>query len=131
MPTANGIKREGRAPAILDLGCGTGELAPNFLRSGYSYTGIDIEPERIQYAHEVPAIDTVTPLEPILDLAKPASGERLAPHLQTSREIIRVATELRADAVVVGASSRFGHRFVGSMAVRLVKAGRWPVTVVP
>ncbi|GAA2379908.1 universal stress protein [Dactylosporangium salmoneum] len=46
-------------------------------------------------------------------------------------ELIRIATELRADAVVVGASRRFGHRFVGSLAVRLVKSGRWPVTVVP
>jgi nucleotide-binding universal stress UspA family protein len=46
-------------------------------------------------------------------------------------ELVRVATELRADAVVVGASRRFGHRFVGSLAVRLVKSGRWPVTVVP
>ncbi|WP_424210869.1 universal stress protein [Streptomyces sp. BI20] len=41
------------------------------------------------------------------------------------------ADELRADAVVVGASERAGHRLVGSVAVRLVKAGRWPVTVVP
>jgi len=24
-----------------------------------------------------------------------------------------------------------GHRWIGSLAVRLVKAGRWPVTVVP
>jgi nucleotide-binding universal stress UspA family protein len=41
------------------------------------------------------------------------------------------AEQLLADAVVVGASERAGHRFVGSVAVRLVKAGRWPVTVVP
>jgi nucleotide-binding universal stress UspA family protein len=41
------------------------------------------------------------------------------------------ADQLKADAVVVGASERAGHRFVGSVAVRLVKAGRWPVTVVP
>ena len=46
-------------------------------------------------------------------------------------ELVRVASQLRADAVVVGASSRLGHRFVGSLAVRLVKAGKWPVTVVP
>jgi nucleotide-binding universal stress UspA family protein len=46
-------------------------------------------------------------------------------------EIKRVATELRVDAVVVGASATAGHKFVGSLAVRLVKAGRWPVTVVP
>jgi nucleotide-binding universal stress UspA family protein len=46
-------------------------------------------------------------------------------------EISRVADEVRADAIVVGASTKAGHRFVGSLAVRLVRAGRWPVTVVP
>jgi nucleotide-binding universal stress UspA family protein len=46
-------------------------------------------------------------------------------------EIRRVADEVRADAVIVGASAKAGHRWVGSLAVRLVKAGRWPVTVVP
>jgi nucleotide-binding universal stress UspA family protein len=46
-------------------------------------------------------------------------------------EIRRIADEVRADAIVVGASAQAGHRFVGSLAVRLVKAGKWPVTVVP
>jgi nucleotide-binding universal stress UspA family protein len=46
-------------------------------------------------------------------------------------ELKRVAEEVRADAVVVGASAKAGHRWIGSLAVRLVKAGRWPVTVVP
>ena len=46
-------------------------------------------------------------------------------------ELLRIADEVRADAVIVGASSKAGHRWVGSLAVRLVKAGRWPVTVVP
>jgi len=46
-------------------------------------------------------------------------------------ELLRVADEVRADAIVVGASTKAGHRFVGSLAVRLVRAGRWPVTVVP
>ena len=46
-------------------------------------------------------------------------------------EIVRAADDLRADAVVVGASMKAGHRFVGSLAGRLVKAGKWPVTVVP
>jgi len=46
-------------------------------------------------------------------------------------ELRRVADEVRADAVVVGASTKAGHRWIGSLAVRLVKAGRWPVTVVP
>lgn len=46
-------------------------------------------------------------------------------------EICRAADEVRADAIVVGASTKAGHRLVGSLAVRLVRAGRWPVTVVP
>jgi nucleotide-binding universal stress UspA family protein len=46
-------------------------------------------------------------------------------------ELRRVADEVRADAVVVGASTKAGPRVVGALAVRLVKAGRWPVTVVP
>ncbi len=45
--------------------------------------------------------------------------------------LVGVAEELRADAIVVGASEHAGHRMFGSVAVRLVKAGRWPVTVVP
>ncbi len=45
--------------------------------------------------------------------------------------LAQAADELKADAVVVGASEQAGHRFIGSVAVRLVKAGRWPVTVVP
>lgn len=66
----------------------------------------------------------------------------LAPHLRISytfrvqsgdpyTELVRVATETSADGVVVGASTQAGHRFAGSIAIRLVRAGRWPVTVVP
>jgi len=46
-------------------------------------------------------------------------------------ELRRVADEVCAEAVVVGASAKAGHRLVGSVAVRLVRAGKWPVTVVP
>ncbi len=46
-------------------------------------------------------------------------------------ELVRVATEVGADGVVVGASMQAGHRVAGSIAIRLVRAGRWPVTVVP
>ncbi|AEY93134.1 putative stress protein [Streptomyces hygroscopicus subsp. jinggangensis 5008] len=45
--------------------------------------------------------------------------------------LVKAADELTADAVVVGASEQAGHRIIGSVAVRLVKTGRWPVTVVP
>jgi nucleotide-binding universal stress UspA family protein len=47
------------------------------------------------------------------------------------RALCEFATKLRADAVVIGASQKAGHRIVGSVAIRLVKAGKWPVTVVP
>lgn len=40
----------GARPRLLDLGCGTGELAGIFLHHGYDYLGIDIEPLRIAYA---------------------------------------------------------------------------------
>lgn len=46
-------------------------------------------------------------------------------------EIVRLADELHADAVIVGASTKAGHRLVGSLAVHLVRVSRWPVTVVP
>jgi nucleotide-binding universal stress UspA family protein len=46
-------------------------------------------------------------------------------------EVVALADELRADAVIVGASTQAGHRFVGSLALHLVRATRWPVTVVP
>jgi nucleotide-binding universal stress UspA family protein len=52
-------------------------------------------------------------------------------HGDPYREITRVAMETRADAIVVGASLKAGHRLMGSLAVRLVRAGKWPVTVVP
>jgi nucleotide-binding universal stress UspA family protein len=47
------------------------------------------------------------------------------------RELIAVANELRVDAVVVGASTQSGRRFVGSLAGRLVRDATWPITVVP
>jgi nucleotide-binding universal stress UspA family protein len=46
-------------------------------------------------------------------------------------EFAKVADEMQADSVVVGASMHAGHRLIGSLGVKLVRAGRWPVTVVP
>ncbi|HEV2634203.1 MAG TPA: universal stress protein [Actinocrinis sp.] len=45
--------------------------------------------------------------------------------------LVTMATDLRADAVVVGACHNPFHRVLGSPATRLVKRGRWPVIVVP
>jgi nucleotide-binding universal stress UspA family protein len=46
-------------------------------------------------------------------------------------EFSRVADDTRADSVVVGVSTHAGHRIMGSLGLKLVRAGRWPVTVVP
>jgi nucleotide-binding universal stress UspA family protein len=50
---------------------------------------------------------------------------------EPAAEIAKLADELRADAVIVGASTQVGHRFVGALGVHLIKLARWPVTVVP
>lgn len=42
-----------------------------------------------------------------------------------------IADKGQADTVVVGASTSAGHRIAGSVATRLIRAGRWPVVVVP
>ncbi|MFC6884667.1 MULTISPECIES: universal stress protein [Actinomadura] len=61
----------------------------------------------------------------------PVRYELVAEQGDPSAVLARTADEARADAVVVGASAQAGHRLIGSVAVRLVRTGRWPVTVVP
>lgn len=46
-------------------------------------------------------------------------------------ELVKVAEQMHVDAVVVGASMSVGHRLVGSLAARLVRDAKWPITVVP
>jgi nucleotide-binding universal stress UspA family protein len=46
-------------------------------------------------------------------------------------ELLEVAREVQADAVIVGRSTKILHRIAGSLAIKLIRAGRWPVTVVP
>jgi nucleotide-binding universal stress UspA family protein len=45
--------------------------------------------------------------------------------------LTQVAEKVRADAILVGASTHAAHKLFGSVAVRAVRTGRWPVTVVP
>ena len=45
--------------------------------------------------------------------------------------LAEVAHEVRAGAVVVGRPESLAHRLTGSVARRLVRCGRWPVTIVP
>ncbi|MFI1988965.1 universal stress protein [Actinoplanes sp. NPDC020271] len=46
-------------------------------------------------------------------------------------ELTAAACEARADAVIVGRSAGMLHRIAGSLAGKLVRCGKWPVTVVP
>jgi nucleotide-binding universal stress UspA family protein len=41
------------------------------------------------------------------------------------------ADRCQVDTVVVGASQQAGHRIAGSVASKLIRAGHWPVLVVP
>ncbi|HWD01758.1 MAG TPA: universal stress protein [Amycolatopsis sp.] len=50
---------------------------------------------------------------------------------ETYSELRAAAQEVNADLVVVGASEQGGHRLVGSVGNRLVRAAIWPVVVVP
>ena len=47
------------------------------------------------------------------------------------RVLMEIAGKRLADAIIVGASQQAGHRFVGSLAVHLVKNATCPITVVP
>jgi nucleotide-binding universal stress UspA family protein len=47
------------------------------------------------------------------------------------RELTAVAADAHADSLVVGAPTRPGSRVAGSVAARLARRRRWPVTVVP
>lgn len=68
--------------------------------------------QRLGFEHGVGAELVVMMADPVLALSK-------------------VADEVRADAIIVGASEQAGHRLFGSVAVRIVRAGTRPVTVVP
>jgi nucleotide-binding universal stress UspA family protein len=48
-----------------------------------------------------------------------------------ARQIRRLADELRASALVVGASERSAHRVYGSLAVTLARNAARPVIIVP
>lgn len=41
-----------RYPGVLDLGCGTGQLAFHFLEAGYPFTGLDLSPDMILMARD-------------------------------------------------------------------------------
>jgi nucleotide-binding universal stress UspA family protein len=45
--------------------------------------------------------------------------------------LMLMADEVRAELVVLGASTTPGHRVLGSLGARMIRAGRWPVVVVP
>lgn len=64
-------------------------------------------------------------------MARRQGSHLIALYVAATPPMAAVADELRVDAVVVGASMQSGRRFVGSLAGRLVRDAKWPVTVVP
>jgi len=92
----------------------------------------------------VPGIAAIAQEKAFLDLAddlrqevRRAAEEHCVPTTFITRrgdayaQLRDAADEVKADMVVVGVSAKAGHRFVGSIATKLVRLGRWPVVVVP
>src|SRR3954454_875387 len=78
--------------------------------------------------------DTETELRTAFEQVAPTYGIDAQLVIKTGdpfSEICRLAESRRADAVVVGASTSLGHRVAGSLAIKLVRQAKWPVTVVP
>ncbi|MET4049073.1 MULTISPECIES: universal stress protein [unclassified Rhodococcus (in: high G+C Gram-positive bacteria)] len=94
--------------------------------TGWGQTGIPLVETGKQIAEELLAYikESTTRMESIRWEFRTAQGDPYS-------GLVAIADELRVDAIVVGASEHAGHRIFGSVAVRLVKSGRWPVTVVP
>jgi nucleotide-binding universal stress UspA family protein len=77
---------------------------------------------------------TATEIRATLDGALTDPGLAWEFHVRSGApytQLAKLAGEAHADSVIVGASETFGHRVAGSVAIRLAKARRWPVTVVP
>lgn len=47
------ILKRNKCKNILEIGCGSGNLAPYFLKAGYNYTGLDLYKEMLAIAKEV------------------------------------------------------------------------------
>jgi nucleotide-binding universal stress UspA family protein len=100
-----------RTPSFVEAQVGAAIAAAEEADTRYRQE-LRTEVEQLGRDHGVPVQLVVMTADPVLALAK-------------------VADEVRADAIVVGASEQAGHRLFGSVAVRIVRAGNWPVTVVP
>lgn len=48
----DGLLRKYSRQSILEIGCGTGNLAPFFLKAGYEYAGLDLFAEMLQIAKQ-------------------------------------------------------------------------------
>jgi len=93
----------------------------------------DVPAEAYYGVHTLRAVEnfpiTATPISIYPDLIAALASIKIA--AARSNRDLGLLDATRADAIVVGASLKAGHRLLGSLAVRLVRAGKWPVTVVP
>ena len=102
--------------------------------AGGSWVGASSMAPGLQPAMREAAEDAATELVTQVSAAAATAGiepEVVVAHGDAYTELVRIADDERADTVVVGASGQVGHRILGSVAGRLVRAGRWPVVVVP
>lgn len=95
--------------------------------------GAGLDPQALVSAREVQDAVQAELGQAVEQLAEPGAppAEFVVRVGNPYRELTAAARERRADVVVVGASTHPGHRVAGSLALRLVRAGEWPVTVVP
>lgn len=103
-----------------------------YVLSPSAWTGMS--PSMLAAAQEVAHQDVIDELR--RPIATVADEWHISITLEVRRgdaftELKRVAVDRQADLVVVGASESAGRRLIGSVANRLVRAGLWPVTVVP
>lgn len=54
------LQKEAKAGSLLDIGCGTGELAVRFARAGFHVTGIDLSEDMLAIAREKAEANRVT-----------------------------------------------------------------------
>lgn len=52
-------------------------------------------------------------------------------HGDPSQQLLEAAKAARADQIVIGASAKMTHRFIGSVGVKMFRHGHTPITVVP
>ena len=115
--------------SVVELGCGSGNLAPYFLEHGYEYRGVDIAPEMLKIAREVVphaafcqgdmrSFKLDDPVDAAIITGRSTSylltNEDVRNALRCIREALRengflIFDAFRAESVIVGSKTEFIH----------------------